>query len=327
MRVKIFKTLIFCGFYIIILTGCSSNNFIVDNWEEVRPTKIAYIGIIPYMESMYNPETGESSNVTYFLFGNTDINLVDIKYNYWWEENLNDSICTKLQKRFPDYEISNYGETKKKIIELQLSDFVDTLISITAIKQLGNLEIKKYSSLINKICSLLNVDALFIGNSGTPSFTQNKVWLDNKYYLINKNGEIIFYFENSLKTFIYQGSKLKFFWQIEKYSIENSARILAQESVHYLVESFPAKYNPEIKNKKQSPLLPIVLSSEKKLFIRSLYQLKVEIKNSDGKTVYKPEDIGSEYIWNYGAELNDKGVQIYFIRFDNSQKEYKIILN
>lgn len=155
MRVKIFKTLIFCGFYIIILTGCSSNNFIVDNWEEVRPTKIAYIGIIPYMESMYNPETGESSNLTYFLFGNTDINLVDIKYNYWWEENLNDSICTKLQKRFPDYEISNYGETKKKIIELQLSDFVDTLISITAIKQLGNLEIKKYSSVINRFAVFL----------------------------------------------------------------------------------------------------------------------------------------------------------------------------
>ncbi|MFZ1280807.1 MAG: hypothetical protein WAR59_08215 [Ignavibacteriaceae bacterium] len=102
MRIKIFKTLIFYGFYIIILTSCSSNNFIVDNWEEVRPTKIAYIGIIPYMESMYNPETGESSNLTYFLFGNTDINLVDIKYNYWWEENLNDSMCTKLQKRFPD---------------------------------------------------------------------------------------------------------------------------------------------------------------------------------------------------------------------------------
>ena len=250
MRIKIFKTLIFYGFYIIILTSCSSNNFIVDNWEEVRPTKIAYIGIIPYMESMYNPETGESSNLTYFLFGNTDINLVDIKYNYWWEENLNDSMCTKLQKRFPDYEISNYVETKNKIIELQLSDFVDTLITITAIKQLGNLEIKKYSSVINKICSLLNVDALFIGNSGTPSFTQNKVWLDNKYYLINKNGEIIFYFENSLKTFIYQGSKLKFFWKIEKYSIENSARILAQKSIDYLVESFPAKYNPEIKDKK-----------------------------------------------------------------------------
>jgi len=70
-----------------------------------------------------------------------------------------------------------------------------------------------------------------------------------------------------------------------------------------------------------------VLNSEGKLFIRSLYQLKVEIKNSDGKTVYKPEDIGSEYIWNYGAELKDKGDQIYFIRFDNSQKEYEIILN
>ena len=46
-----------------------------------------------------------------------------------------------------------------------------------------------------------------------------------------------------------------------------------------------------------------VLNSEGKLFIRSLYQLKVEIKNSDGKTVYKPEDIGSEYIWNYGCLL------------------------
>jgi hypothetical protein len=327
MRIKFFKTLTFYGFYIIILTSCSSNNFITDNWEDVRPTKIAYIGIIPYMESMYNPDTEESSDLNYFLFGGLDINLVDQKYNSWWPDYLNDTICSKLKKKYPDYEISNYGETKNKISELQLSDFVDTLIAITTIKQLESSEIKKYSGVINKICSLLNVDAIFIGNSGTPSFTQNKVWLDNKYYLVNKNGEVIYYFENSLKTFIYQGSKLKFFWQFEKYSIENSARILAQESVHYLVESFPAKYNPEIKNKKQSPLLPIVLNSEGKLFIRSLYQIKVEIKNSDGKTVYKPEDIGSEYIWNYGAELKDIGDQIYFIRFDNSQKEYEIILN
>ncbi|MFZ1518552.1 MAG: hypothetical protein WAU11_07245 [Ignavibacteriaceae bacterium] len=327
MRIKIFKTLIFFGFYIIIPTSCSSNNFIIDNWEEVRPTKIAYLGIIPYMESMYNPETGESSDLTYFLFGSTDINLIDEKYNFWCPAYLNDSICTKLQKRYPEYEIRNFGETKNKISELQLSDCVDTLINITAIKQLEKSEIKKYSSVINKICSLLNVDALFIGNSGTPSFTQDKVWLDNKYYLINKNGEILFYFENRLKTFIYQGSKIKFFWQIEKHNIENSARILAQESIDYLVESFPAKYNPEIKNKKQSPILPIVLSSEGKLFIRSLYQLKVEIKNSDGETVYKPEDLQSEYIWDYNTELKEKKDQIYFIRFDNSQKDYEIILN
>jgi hypothetical protein len=327
MRINIFKSSIFNVFYIIILTSCSSNNFIIDNWEDVRPTKIAYLGIIPYTESMYNPETDESSDITYFLFGSTDINLIAQKYNYWWPAYLNDTICNKLQKRYPDYEISNYAETKNKIIELQLSDFVDTLITITAIKQLENSEIKKYSNVINKICDLLSVDALFIGNSGTPSFTQDKVWLDNKYYLIDKTGEIIYFVENRLKTFIYQGSKFKFFWQIEKHKIENSSRILAQESVDYLVESFPSKHNPEINSRKQFPIIPIVLSREGKLFIRSLYQLKVEIKNSIGEIVYKPEDLQSEYLWDYDTQLLEKKDQIYFIRFDNSQKEYEIILD
>jgi len=327
MRIKIINSSIFYGFYIIILTSCSSNNFIIDNWKDVRPTKIAYLGIIPYMESMYNPETNESSDLTYYLFGSTDINLVDKKYNFWWPAYLNDSICTKLQKRYPDYEISNYGETKNKISELQLSDFVDTLITTTAIKQLENSEIKKYSSVINRICNLLNVDALFIGNSGTPSFTQDKVWLDNKYYLIDKTGDVIYFFENRLKTFLYQGSTFKIFWQIEKHNIENSARILAQESVDYLLESFPAKNNPEINSRKQFPIIPIVLTREGKLFIRSLYQLKVEIKNSTGEIVYKPEDLESEYIWDYDTQLKEKKDQIYFIRFDNSQKEYEIILD
>lgn len=327
MKTDLSKKLILKVIALLMLTSCSTNNFIIDNWEDIRPTKIAYLGIIPYMESIYNPETDESADLTYFLFGSSNINLVDKKYNTWWPEYLNDSISTKLQKRYPDYEISNYGETKIKINELQLSNLVDTLIKITTIKQLENSEIENYSSAINKICNLLKVDALFIGNSGTPSFTQDKVWLDNKYYLIDKAGDIIYFVENKLKTFIYQGSKLNFFWQIEKHNIENSARILAQESVDYLVESFPEKNNPEIKNRKQSQLLPIVLSSKGKLFIRSLYQFKVEIKNSDGETVYMPEDLQSEYIWDYNTALKERKDQVYFIRFDNSHKNYEIILN
>lgn len=306
MKTDFPKKLIIKVISLLMLSSCSSNNFITDNWENIRPTKIAYLGITPYVQSSFNPETDESDDINYFLFGSTNINLVDKKYNFWWPEYLNDSISTKLQKRFPDYEISNYGETKNKISELQLSDFVDTLIKITTIKPLENSEIKKYYNVIYKICNLLNVDALFIGNAGIPSFTQDKVWLDNKYFLIDKTGEIIYFVENRLKTFIYQGSKLNFFWEIEKYSIENSARILAQESVDYLVESFPEKNSPEINYRKQSKLLPIVLSYEGKLFIRSLYQLKVEIKNSDDKTVYMPEDLQSEYIWDYYTELTEK---------------------
>jgi len=327
MRTKNFKQSLLVVLYVFFLTSCSSNNFIIDNWEEFHPTKIAYIGITPYMLSMYNPDTDESSDVNYLLFGGMDIKLVAEKYNSWWPVYLNDTISTKLQKRYPDYEISNYGETKNKISKLQLSNFVDTLIKITTIKQLENSEIKKYSSVINKICNLLKVDALFIGNSGTPSFTQDKVWLDNKYYLIDKTGNVIYFFENRLKTFLYQGSTFKFFWEVEVKNTKNSAMILAQESVDYLLDSFPAKNNPEIKSRKQFPLIPIVLSNEGKLFIRSLYQLKVEIINSKGEIVYNPEDLESEYVWDYDTQLKGKKDQIYFIRFDNSSKEYEIILD